>query len=66
MARMTLEQIAQTGGRIDRKRVEATTDKDMVAQAKEDGTDVITGLGPAYPTPATKVPAIRIYVSGSI
>ncbi|MFT8662636.1 helix-turn-helix domain-containing protein [Zymomonas mobilis] len=52
MAKMTLADIRRSGGRVDRKRLAATTDEDILRQAKEDGTDeeIISGV---YPTAAT-------------
>lgn len=52
MARMTLEQIKLSKGRVDYNRLNATTDEDIDRHAKEDGTDnELPGL--PYPTPAT-------------
>ncbi|WP_342627207.1 helix-turn-helix domain-containing protein [Nguyenibacter vanlangensis] len=53
MARMTLDQIWASGGRVDRARLDATTDADIAGQAREDGTDTPLGPHEVYPTPAT-------------
>lgn len=52
MAKMTLADIRRSGGRVNRERLAATTDEDIIRQAKEDGTDEETVSG-VYPTPAT-------------
>ena len=45
MARMTLEQIKASRPRVDRAKIEATSEEDIARHMREDGEDPDAGLG---------------------
>jgi putative transcriptional regulator len=46
MARMTIDQIRASRPKIDRAKIEATTEEDIARHMREDGEDPNAGIGP--------------------